>query len=62
VQLYIEYDPRPPFDAGHVSRADPETVARARELARTSARNRRNLVSIPKLLLRRWARRLGARR
>lgn len=26
VQLAIEYDPRPPFDAGHLSRADEATV------------------------------------
>jgi transcriptional regulator GlxA family with amidase domain len=28
-QLAIEYDPRPPFDAGHASRADAPTRARA---------------------------------
>lgn len=29
-QLAIEYDPRPPFDAGHVSKADAATRERAR--------------------------------
>ncbi len=29
VQLAIEYDPRPPFDAGHLSRADETTIALA---------------------------------
>jgi cyclohexyl-isocyanide hydratase len=36
VQLGIEYDPRPPFDAGAPDRADPELVAEVRE--RTAAR------------------------
>lgn len=60
-QLYIEYDPRPPFDAGHMSRADEPTIARARELARARARNPRNVLSVPKILARQWARRLGGR-
>ena len=30
VQLGIEYDPHPPFDAGHPSRARPDLVAEMR--------------------------------
>ncbi|MET8042769.1 DJ-1/PfpI family protein [Micromonospora sp. NPDC005215] len=29
VQLWMEYDPQPPFDSGHPSRATPEVLARA---------------------------------
>ncbi|MEH0931005.1 DJ-1/PfpI family protein [Micromonospora sp. CPCC 205558] len=29
VQLWMEYDPQPPFDSGHPSRATPEVIARA---------------------------------
>jgi hypothetical protein len=31
IQLVIEYDPHPPFDAGHVSKASEETQKLARE-------------------------------
>jgi putative intracellular protease/amidase len=33
IQLGIEYDPQPPFDAGSPEKAPPETVAQLRELA-----------------------------
>ncbi len=33
IQLGIEYDPEPPFDAGSPAKARPETVARLRALA-----------------------------
>ena len=33
IQLLIEYDPQPPFDAGSPEKAPPETVAQLRELA-----------------------------
>ncbi|HXV92648.1 MAG TPA: DJ-1/PfpI family protein [Pseudonocardia sp.] len=32
-QLWIEYDPQPPFDAGHPGRVAPEVMARAQEYA-----------------------------
>jgi transcriptional regulator GlxA family with amidase domain len=32
IQLYIEYDPRPPFDSGHVSKASQETRKAAKEM------------------------------
>jgi putative intracellular protease/amidase len=33
IQLLIEYDPQPPFDAGSTSKAPPEIVERIREMA-----------------------------
>jgi putative intracellular protease/amidase len=43
IQLAIEYDPQPPFDAGSVEKADPATVAaiRARVAAREAASRER---------------------
>ncbi len=35
LQLTIEYDPQPPFDAGSVEKAGPDVLARANELALT---------------------------
>jgi len=32
MQLMVEYDPQPPFDAGTVAKAGPVVVARAKEL------------------------------
>jgi transcriptional regulator GlxA family with amidase domain len=32
IQLFIEYDPRPPCDSGHVSKASEETQKRAKEM------------------------------
>jgi putative intracellular protease/amidase len=34
IQLYIEYDPEPPFDSGSLDKAPPEIVERALALAR----------------------------
>ena len=34
IQLGIEYDPQPPFDSGHPSKATPETVAIIADLMR----------------------------
>ena len=34
MQLMIEYDPQPPFDAGRLDKAGPEVVARAAEYSR----------------------------
>jgi len=56
-QLIIEYDPRPPFDDGHVSKASPEIrKAAVRRMARLAI-NPRDLLSAPKVLARRWLRR-----
>ena len=35
MQVMIEYDPQPPFDAGSVSKAGPEVMARAAEYSAT---------------------------
>ena len=35
MQLGIEYDPQPPFDAGALGKASPEAVARLAEYAKT---------------------------
>ena len=32
IQLYIEYDPQPPFNSGHMSKASAETQKRAKEM------------------------------
>ena len=32
IQLVIEYDPRPPFDAGHVTKASPQVKRLANEM------------------------------
>jgi transcriptional regulator GlxA family with amidase domain len=39
IQLYIEYDPRPPFDAGHPSKASRDVVHKANALGRKIALN-----------------------
>jgi len=52
-QLMIEYDPRPPFNAGHPSKAsEPVRERAAAELTRL-ARNPRDLISAPKIVWRR---------
>jgi transcriptional regulator GlxA family with amidase domain len=32
IQLVVEYDPRPPFDAGHISNASPKVRRLANEM------------------------------
>jgi transcriptional regulator GlxA family with amidase domain len=39
IQLYIEYDPHPPFDAGHPSKASKAVTDKANALARKIALN-----------------------
>jgi hypothetical protein len=34
-QVFIEYDPQPPFDAGHPSKVGPEVLERIAEYAKT---------------------------
>jgi transcriptional regulator GlxA family with amidase domain len=52
-QLIIEYDPQPPFAAGHPSKASEVVMAKAKaEMARL-AKNPRDYVSVPKILWRR---------
>lgn len=45
IQLMVEYDPHPPFDAGAPERASPALVARARERATPLMRERTAAVS-----------------
>ena len=52
-QLRIEYDPRPPFDAGHPDKASDDVRAKAAAALARDARNSQDLVSIPKILWRR---------
>ncbi|HEY2247342.1 MAG TPA: hypothetical protein VGJ01_14375 [Pseudolabrys sp.] len=52
-QLMIEYEPHPPFDSGHPSKASEQVREKAAsELARL-AKNPRDLMSVPTILWRR---------
>lgn len=51
-QLILEYDPQPPFDAGHPRKAGATVVHAARAEMQHRARNRRNAVSVPVFLWR----------
>lgn len=44
IQLGLEYDPQPPFDAGHPDRAEPALVARVRDAAAARQAERAALV------------------
>lgn len=63
IQLSIEYDPQPPLDSGHPSKASPEVLEKARKEMLRAARNPRNAISVPIVLWRsalgRIRRRLG---
>ena len=52
IQLLIEYDPHPPVDSGHPSKASKKVyrIAKAEMLA--EGKNIKNMVSIPKILWR----------
>jgi transcriptional regulator GlxA family with amidase domain len=53
IQLFIEYDPHPPFDAGHMSKASKETQNLAKEIMdRSMPADQRRL--IPKIAWRRF--------
>jgi len=54
IQLTIEYDPQPPFDAGHMTKADPQIAKRAKQEILKAALNPRDAISIPTVLMRRW--------
>jgi transcriptional regulator GlxA family with amidase domain len=49
IQLYIEYDPHPPFDAGHPSKASKAVIGNARSLGRKIALNPSELRAVPKI-------------
>jgi cyclohexyl-isocyanide hydratase len=40
IQLYLEYDPQPPFDAGSPGKAGPELAARAKKQSEEFLRQR----------------------
>jgi transcriptional regulator GlxA family with amidase domain len=53
IQLDIEYDPHPPFDAGHISKASKETQRLAKEIGeQRMPAEQRHLV--PKIAWRRF--------
>jgi transcriptional regulator GlxA family with amidase domain len=47
VQLFIEYDPQPPYDAGHPSKASKTVIDHAKTLLRRQAFNPSELRAIP---------------
>jgi transcriptional regulator GlxA family with amidase domain len=52
-QLIIEYDPHPPFNAGHPSKASEKVREMAAARMAQLAKNPRDFISIPKILWRR---------
>lgn len=60
-QLMIEYDPQPPFDQGHMSKARREIAAAAREESARRAQNPRNALSVPLILWRKAIARMRRR-
>ncbi len=44
IQLFLEYDPQPPFDCGSPERAGPELVAKAKKQLETLAASRAKLI------------------
>lgn len=53
IQLLIEYDPMPPFDAGHPTKASKKVYKIARKEMLHAAKNPRNAISVPIILWRR---------
>jgi transcriptional regulator GlxA family with amidase domain len=53
IQLYIEYDPQPPFDAGHPSKASKAVLDNATALSRRIALNPSELRAVPVVAWRR---------
>jgi transcriptional regulator GlxA family with amidase domain len=62
IQLYIEYDPHPPFDTGHPSKASKTVVANARTLGRKIALNPSELRAVPTIAWRRMLSQFRKRR
>jgi transcriptional regulator GlxA family with amidase domain len=52
VQLRLEYDPHPPFDAGHPSKASRQVREKAEQALADDARNPRDLIAAPKIVWR----------
>lgn len=62
IQLIIEYDPQPPFDAGHMGKASPAVRARARRDMLKASLSVRGVLALSKALLARWMHVLTRRR
>ena len=60
-QLWIEYDPRPPFDAGHMSKASVSVRRAARAYARREGANVRSALALPAIIGDRMRRALARR-
>ena len=54
IQLMIEYDPQPPFDSGHMSKASPEVQALAKAEMRRLALSAGEAAALPQALVARW--------
>lgn len=52
IQLLIEYDPQPPFQAGHPTKASKAVFEAAQSELRERAKNPRNALSVPIILWR----------
>ena len=50
IQLLIEYDPMPPVDSGHPSKASKTVYKKAKEIMLNEAKNKKNIISVPKIL------------
>jgi transcriptional regulator GlxA family with amidase domain len=61
IQLLIEYDPQPPFQAGHPTKASKATFEAARAEMLERAKNPRNLISVPTILWRQAITRIRSR-
>jgi transcriptional regulator GlxA family with amidase domain len=53
VQLRLEYDPHPPFDAGHPRKATQQVREKAAKALAGDASNPRDFISVPKIAWRR---------
>jgi transcriptional regulator GlxA family with amidase domain len=61
IQLQIEYDPEPPVDAGHPSKASQRVYRTARSEMLRRVRNPRNALSVPLVLWRTTSRAAASR-
>jgi transcriptional regulator GlxA family with amidase domain len=50
IQLLIEYDPMPPIDSGHPSKASSSVYKQAKAIMLNEAKNKKNIISVPKIL------------
>jgi len=58
IQLLIEYDPQPPVDSGHPSKASNEVMTNATKEMKAAARNPRDALSLPVVIWRNFLRNL----